>query len=75
MNRRDLIDWIEDNKSKVFALIIAVLYTGILGRVPISKTTPGCFVVFGWWVLLLLPLVMTILSEIFHWEIANLLTK
>jgi len=32
-------------------------YTGILTRAPITKTTPGSFVAFVGWLLLLLPLI------------------
>lgn len=92
----DLLEWIKDNKAKVFALTIACFYlvvafflggaelfskvllflifpvgfilfseevggyTGILTRVPITKTSPGPLIAFMGWILLLLPLVGTI---------------
>ncbi len=31
-------------------------YTGMMGKVSITSTTPGCFVAAGGWLLLLLPL-------------------
>ncbi|MGA1790198.1 MAG: hypothetical protein ACMUIM_01830 [bacterium] len=38
-------------------------YTGIgLGHVPITRTTPGCFVAFGGWLLLFLPVIMFLMS-------------
>lgn len=31
-------------------------YIGLVGQIPISRKTPGCFVAFGGWLLLALPL-------------------
>jgi hypothetical protein len=41
-------------------------YTGILSKGPITKTTPGCFITFMGWILLLLPLLATIFMAIFE---------
>ena len=40
-------------------------YTGSAfdGRPAITETTPGCFVAFGGWVLLLLPIIAAIIAQ------------
>lgn len=40
-------------------------YTGVgFGRGPITSTSPGCFVAFGGWLLLLVPLIVGIVQAL-----------
>jgi hypothetical protein len=101
LNKQKLLEWIQDNKGKTIAIIIACFYliaglvigerlrvalflilplaciffsdamggyTGMsrLGAGPwITKTTPGCFVAFVGWLLLLFPLGFAIFKAFF----------